>query len=136
MSNNQPERGVDLLRFVGEQANPTPLEEVYQQYPILPRGEPPEEYLRLRDQRRFYIERDQQSRERPEPVVEQVEDAEGEGIWQISLPAPPGQAELVLPGRSAVREAPEAIAAAVDPGVDFTGYRPDWMPMFPTPRPV
>jgi V8-like Glu-specific endopeptidase len=136
MSNSQPERGVDLLRFAGEQANPTPLEEVYQQAPILARGAPPEEFLRLRDQRRFYLADDPRSSERPESVVEQVEYPEGEGMWQVSLPAPPGQAELALPGRSAVREAPEAIAAAVDPSVDFTGYRPDWMPMLPTPRPV
>lgn len=53
MTDNQAARGVDLLRFAGEQANPTPLEDVYQQDPILPRGEPPEEYLRLRDQRTF-----------------------------------------------------------------------------------
>src|SRR5262245_53604389 len=75
-------------------------------------------------------------RERPEAVIERVEAAEGEDVWQVSLPAPRGQAELALPGRSAVRESPEAISAAVDPGVGFTGYRPDWMPLSRTPRPA
>ena len=98
MVDNQGARGVDLLRFACQQASPTPLEEVYQQDPILPRGEPPEEYLRLRDQRMFYMARDPQGRERPEAVVERVEAAEVEDVWQVSLPAPRGQAELALPG--------------------------------------
>ena len=34
-----------------------------------------------------------------------------------------------------VRESPEAIAAAIDPKVGSESYRPEWMPMFPTPRP-
>jgi V8-like Glu-specific endopeptidase len=136
MTDKKGAQGVDLLRFAGEQAKPTPLEDVYQQDPILPRGEPPEEYLRLRDQRTFYMARDPQARKRPEAVVERVEAAEVEDVWQVSLPAPRGQADLALPGRSAVRESPEAISAAVDPGVDFTSYRPDWMPLFRVPRPA
>jgi hypothetical protein len=88
MTDNQTARGVDLLRFAGEQANPTPLEVVYQQDPILPREEPPEEFLRLRDQRTFYMARDPQGRERPEAVVERAEGAGVAGMWQVSLPAP------------------------------------------------
>ncbi|GAA0512716.1 hypothetical protein Ade02nite_88100 [Paractinoplanes deccanensis] len=113
---------VELLRFSGEQSSPTGLERVYAQDPVLARGEPPEELVHLRDNREIFLSRELQPR---------TERVEKEDIWRVTLPVAPG-----LPGQTAVRESPADIAAAVDPDVGFAGYRPDWMPLLPAPRPA
>jgi V8-like Glu-specific endopeptidase len=136
MTDSVPTKGVDLLRFAGDRGAPTPLEKVYGRDPVLARGEPPGELLRMRDERRFYVPRDPETGKSPEAAVERVGAEEQPGLWQVSLPVSPTQPTLALPGQSLVRESPEAIAAAIDPKVGTESYRPEWMPMFPTPRPA
>ncbi|XVU27696.1 trypsin-like serine peptidase [Actinoplanes sp. CA-054009] len=113
---------VEKLRFTGEQSSPTPLDDVYAQNPVLAQGEIPDDLVRLRENREFYLSREAR------PDTQRVEN---EDYWRVTLPVAPG-----LPGRSAVRESAEEIASAIDPGVGFSSYRPDWMPLFPTPRPA
>ena len=55
------------------------------------------------------------------------------GLWRIDLPAEV-YGPVGLPGRSALRTAPEKILANVNPEIDFRGYRPPWSDQLFIPR--
>lgn len=136
MTDDATPRSVNLLQFTGAQEPPTPLDEVYQRPPELPTSEPPPDFLQIRDRRVFYVPRDDQQDVQIAEVAPDGADQDYPPVVRVSLPAPSGAAQLALPGRTAVRSAPADIAASVDPAVDFTGFRPEWAALAPTPRPL
>lgn len=129
---------VHPLHFMGQQEAPSSPAEVARQRPILGTGELPEEAAAFAAQRRIYV-RTADGDKPTAPKLVQVEAALPEaaeaasGVWRVDLPAevpgPPG-----IPGRTALRSAPEEILASVDPDVDFRGYRPAWVDQLSVPR--
>lgn len=128
---------VNPLHFTGQYDRPLLPEEAAQQRPVLGSGDRPTEFEELAARRRIYVRLADAAP--PSPAVAQVQDVVPEaaevaaGVWRIELPVEaPGP--VGLPGRTALRRAPEEILAEVDPDVDFRGYRPDWSDQLYIPR--
>jgi V8-like Glu-specific endopeptidase len=71
---------------------------------------------------------------RPEPAITEVS-VEGDlRVWRIAINDEPDHQVGHRVGRTAALQAPEAIQGAVNPEVDFTGFRPNWSDQLYLPR--
>jgi len=71
---------------------------------------------------------------KPITSVTEVGHRADQTIWRIDIPDEKGQQLTHLFGRTATREDPEKIRAAIDPNTDFTGRCPDGSDLFYIPR--
>jgi V8-like Glu-specific endopeptidase len=71
---------------------------------------------------------------KPTIGVREVGRHDGETVWQIGIPDNKDQKSTHLFGKTAVKEDPEKIRAAIDPKINFTGHRPMWSDLFYIPR--
>jgi V8-like Glu-specific endopeptidase len=117
------------LTFLGDRDAPDRLEAVHARRPIVGTGKVPRELAELRRRRSVYV----RAPGNRKPTVA-VSRAEGErGVWRVDV-AVDDELQGHQPGRTLVREAPEAILKAVDAGVRHTGHRPDWVDATFVPR--
>ena len=108
---------LNLLNFIGERSRPSFPGEMQGRPPILGKGQPPAELIRLAQTREHYI-RSASADSEPEVKLERVRDA-GDHIWCVQISDASFDA---LPGRTAVRERPQKIVSEVDPNISFTGH--------------
>jgi V8-like Glu-specific endopeptidase len=120
---------LNLLNFIGERSRPSFPGEMQDRPPILGKGEPPAELIRLAQTREYYIRTTSPDSE-PEVKLERVRDAD-DRVWRVQIPDASFDA---LPGRTALRERPEKIVREIDRNISFTGYRPPWAHSFHAPR--
>ncbi|HMF79626.1 MAG TPA: trypsin-like serine protease [Bryobacteraceae bacterium] len=120
---------LNFLNFIGERAKPSFPGEMQARPPIIGKGEPPADLIRLAQTREHYV-RSASADAEPEVKLERVRDTE-DRIWRVQISDASFDA---LPGRTAVRERPEKIVAEIDPKISFTGHRPDWAHSFHAPR--
>lgn len=120
---------LNFLNFIGERSRPSFPGEMQGRPPILGKGQPPAELIRLAQTREHYI-RSASADSEPEVKLDRVRDA-GDHIWRVQISDASFDA---LPGRTAVRERPQTIVREIDPKISFTGHRPDWAHSFHAPR--
>lgn len=120
---------LNLLDFIGERSRPSCPGEMQDRPPVLGKGQPPAELIRLAQTREHYI-RSAGADSEPEVKLERVRDA-ADHIWRVQISDASFDA---LPGRTAARERPQKIVREIDPNISFTGHRPDWAHGFHAPR--
>jgi V8-like Glu-specific endopeptidase len=122
---------VEKLHFWGEREKPMTPSELAARMPIPGTGKVPQELLEL-SSRYMYVATSNKTK--PTIGVREVGRRSGETVWQIDIPDNKDQKATHLLGKTAVREDPEKIRAAIDPKIDFAGHRPIWSDLFYIPR--
>jgi V8-like Glu-specific endopeptidase len=126
---DKKEDSSNLLNFIGERSRPSLPSDMLSRPPILGKGQPPAELIRLAATNEQYV-RGTSADAKPEVKLERVRDV-AENIWKVEI----ANSSLdALPGRTAFRERPEKIVSEVDPKMSFTGFRPEWTHGFGAPR--
>jgi V8-like Glu-specific endopeptidase len=125
------QKGVNKLHFWGERDKPMTPSESARKKPIFGTGKMPPDLLRLTS-RSLYVATSGETK--PTMEVQNIERRNGHSVWRIEIPDSSGQEITQLLGKSAARDDPEKIRAAIDPTVDFTSHCPDWLDRFYIPR--
>jgi V8-like Glu-specific endopeptidase len=124
-------QGVKKLHFWGEREKPMTPGELAARMPIAGTGTIPKELLK-RSGSSVYVATS--NKVKPTIEVREVGRRDGQTVWQIDTLENEDQRITQLLGKTAVREDPRKIRAAIDPKVDFTGHRPSWSDLFYIPR--
>jgi V8-like Glu-specific endopeptidase len=119
------------LHFWGEREKPVTPSELVKRMPLAGTGEVPKELLDLNKHSVYIVT---SGKTKPMTEVKEVDHRQGQTVWRIDIPDCEDQQITQLFGRTAVREEPEKVRAAIDPKVDFTGHCPDWSDVFYIPR--
>jgi V8-like Glu-specific endopeptidase len=126
---SKPEGTRNLLNFIGERSRPSLPSALHDHTPIITKGEPPADLIRLANSREYYIH-SPSSEQEPDIKLDRVREA-GDRIWRVRVR---DSAHDYLPGQTAVREHAEKIVREIDSQVAFTGHRPEWASCLYAPR--
>ena len=123
-------KGVGKLHFWGQRERPMTPRELAARVPIIGKGRSKED--REFNHHSIYVATS--GKAKPITSVTEVEHRADQTIWRIDMPDEKGQQLTHLFGRTATREDPEGIRAAIHPNTDFTGRCPDGSDLFYIPR--
>ena len=114
------------LHFWGQHERPMTIEQVVRANSVSGTGKYPAELRELGEQQSIYVI-GARGTNSPTANVKALGDHGDSSIWQVRINSGATYKIGQLPGRTLLRAAPEQIASEINPKVDFTSYRPEWL---------